>query len=459
MSSGAHRPGTVGTHRGEATRIYTFRQTPHRVPLTHNERVSEQRTRTAVLAKRWQGLPTTAQDTAIAVLVGAVAAWFPALLPGHPLGWLAVVACTLPLVWRRQYPVGSALATGSGVLVADALRDDHILILLAVFAGASAAYHRPRLFAFLLAASAGWWAAYMYLAIPSEGQEPLLQSPAYRLLMLSPSLIPAATGYILQLRRERTEQHLRTIRSRFQEERLRERARIARDVHDIAGHHLSAIRLLAVGGQHAVGADSKEANEVLGSIAEVSGKAVREVRELLDLLRGDRLTEPPPPDVDLEDLPHLVTALDGTGVEIDLTVPFGIDNGVPARVRADAYRIIQESLSNVLRHSSARRVRVKLARTVRDLTVTVEDDGRPVQEYQFFEEPGHGLAGMRERAEALGGYLQTGHHPVRGWRVQAVLPFAGATHPVGAAAPPDTGTPGNEEGGQVANGQTEGDRT
>lgn len=337
------------------------------------------------------------------------------------------------------------MALAAGVLSFAAYATAHYdgPLIAAVFATASAAYRRPGALPALAAAAVAYNSASSVLLSP--GSNSLVEwsgdpsAPAASVtgdgldfaLMAVIALLPVLTGYVWRLRADRAEQIRRAARNEFERERLRERERLAREVHDIAGHHLSAIRLLAVGGRRALGDRDPEAVNVLGSVAELSGRAVREVRELLEALREDRLTGAVS-GKGLADLPSLAAALENTGVRVELVVPEGVGAGLPGQVEANAYRIVQESLGNVLRHSSARRVRVKLTRTVDALTVTVDDDGRRVPGSQG--SGGRGLAGMRERVGELGGALDAGRRPGQGWRVWALLPVEGV-HAVGAARP------------------------
>ncbi|MEU3015764.1 histidine kinase [Nocardiopsis sp. NPDC007018] len=389
------------------------------------------------LARRWRRLPVTTRDAALTALLAS------ALLVGWPFGpesvppWLvslSQLACCLPLVWRRRFPFPSALTVGTAVFVHHAVLgfSDPFTIWLACFAAWSAVRHGSPV-SLVAPLSAVWMLAFFNIVTHGDmlGRESLPQQLSITVLAMSPALV----GSLVRLRVERAAQRRRANLDRAQRERARERARIARDVHDVAGHHLSAIRLLAVGGRESLKGPDGDPDAVLAAISEASGRAVREMRELLQLLREDRLDEPAPPDVLLDDLPFLVAALDDTGLAVDLEVPEAVE-GLPARLEADAYRIVQEALGNVLRHSSAESVLVRLeSRTDgagRELVVTVEDDGSPAPGGRGGRSastgegpPGLGLRGIRERAEGWGGRSEAGFGPGRGWRVRARLPVPG----------------------------------
>ncbi len=395
--------------------------------------------------QRWRWLSVPVPDTVVAVLVGLLALQIPPVDLDADTGWLPQVVVLLacaPLVLRRRFPVAVALVAGALVFVSYAAVGHDGSLLAAMVAVASAAHRRPGAAPLLAVASVVWWFAYQVVLFPETNTlvewsgDP--SAPAASVigdgldfvLWALPAFVPLLGGYVWRLRADRAEGLRRAVRDSFERERLRERDRLAREVHDIAGHHLSAIRLLAVGGRQALEGRDPEAEAVLGLVAELSGRAVREVRELLDALREDRLSEAVP-GTGLADLPSLTAALEGTGVLVELVMPEGVGEGVPDRVGADVYRIVQESLGNVLRHASARRVRVRLTRSADALTVTVEDDGRRVP-VGAEGDGGIGLAGMRQRAEELGGVLEAGRLPGRGWRVRAVLPVGGASGGAGA---------------------------
>ncbi|MFE1167623.1 sensor histidine kinase [Nocardiopsis sp. NPDC058789] len=395
----------------------------------------------AVARWRWRWLPAPVRDTMLALLVGLLAVRIPPVDPDAETGWVpcavVLVACA-PLVLRRRFPVTVALVTGVLVFLAYAAVGYDGSLLAAVVAVGSAAHRRPGTVPLLAVASVVWWFAYQVVVFPGtntlvawsgDPSDPAVTVVGAGLdfvLWTLPAFVPLLAGYVWRLRVDRAEGLRRAVRDSFERERLRERERLVREVHDVAGHHLSAIRLLAVGGRQALEGRDPEAVAVLGSVAELSGRAVREVRELLEALREDRLTGAVP-GAGIADLPSLTAVLEGTGVLVDLVIPEGAGDGLSERAGADVYRIVQESLGNVLRHSSARRVRVRLTRTAATLTVTVEDDGGRGPVGAGAEEPGgNGLAGMRRRAEELGGVLEAGERPGLGWRVRAVIPVEGA---------------------------------
>jgi signal transduction histidine kinase len=223
---------------------------------------------------------------------------------------------------------------------------------------------------------------------------------------------PVATGYALRLHRERAEQTLRVQRAEAERVLADERAQVARDVHDSVGHHLTAIRMQATAVRRVLGGTPAVADRALGTIADLSSSALEEVRGLLSTLRevpaGGGLAE-------LERLAERLSGADRRITVAGVSVPVAVP--VPAEVGRTAYRVVQEALTNVVRHSGAGRVEVDVRLRRGWLVVTVADDGEA--DRPWFE--GQGIRGMRERVRLAGGTLAVGPG-AGGWRVRAELP-------------------------------------
>ena len=199
----------------------------------------------------------------------------------------------------------------------------------------------------------------------------------------------------------------------------RERVRIARELHDVIGHALSQINVQASVGLHLMDRDPEQARTALGSIKETSKTALEEVRSVLGIIRGEG-DAPLVPQSELAELPRLIAGVRSPGFEVEL-----IDRleEPPGRaVQFAAYRIVQEALTNVVRHAAATRAIVALERLDDELLVTIDDDGSGVGG----GEEGTGILGMRERAALLGGSVEIAPSPRGGTRVTARLPW-GAT--------------------------------
>jgi signal transduction histidine kinase len=210
--------------------------------------------------------------------------------------------------------------------------------------------------------------------------------------------------------------------SREQEARRRvaeERLRIARDVHDVVAHALSSIALQAGVGTRLGAREPRQAQDALARIRRASTDALGELRRVLDLVRAEDGAEPRDPTPTLADLDGLVSNASGNGTEA-LVLVRGDPRPLPAVLELAAYRIVQESLTNVVRHAGSASATVTLSYCDAGLEVEVLDQGRGVP---VAEPPaGHGITGMKERAATVGGRLEAGPGPHGGYRVWAQLP-------------------------------------
>lgn len=200
-----------------------------------------------------------------------------------------------------------------------------------------------------------------------------------------------------------------------------ERVRIARELHDVVAHHLSLITVQAAALQTQLSRDDP-AHELAGSMARSGRQAMDEMRRMLGLLRPDSAEAPgwsPQPGID--QVPALVDQARAAGLDVELFIDSG-DAQVPAGVDLSAYRIVQEALTNVMRHAGPAHCRVHVRVEADAVRVRVTDDGRGSANDQL-RAPGHGLAGMRERVALFGGELFAGAVPGGGFAVQARLPL------------------------------------
>jgi signal transduction histidine kinase len=200
-----------------------------------------------------------------------------------------------------------------------------------------------------------------------------------------------------------------------------ERRRIARELHDVVAHHVSVMGVLATGSRRMLARDPAAADEALATIEETGRTALREMRRLLTVLRAD--AEPAgelAPQPGLAGVEGLVEQIREAGLPAVLKVegvPGPLDSGVALTV----YRIVQEALTNALKHAGAAAVEVRLVFGLQELVVEVCDTGRGPQ--LGSGAIGHGLLGMRERVMLYGGTLRTGPRPGGGYRVYAKIPL------------------------------------
>lgn len=361
----------------------------------------------------------------LAVTVAAVAATvLPALVGGSRAWWVLplAVASSVPVLWRDRALLRVALVVGVATTVSASLGSPPLLPvgpLVCLYTFAARASLLIRLLGIALTA-AGLLVSLLY---PRPDVEVLRYlSVAY--------LFAYALGTSTRARRTQAAalaERDRRIAGERAAAVLRERTRIARDLHDILTHAVGIMIVQAEAGPLLVRHQPDRADATFATIAATGRDAVVQLRRAVGSLHepADQPLDQP----DLDHLPVLVERVRAAGLDAVLTVsPSG---GVveptlapPPDVGVAAYRIVQESLTNVVRHAGARSVRVRLDYTANSLTVSVTDDGRG---YRASDAglPGYGIVGMRERAHACGGTLRTG--PVsdgHGFAVTATLPLS-----------------------------------
>lgn len=223
--------------------------------------------------------------------------------------------------------------------------------------------------------------------------------------------------------RERRESLRRTIVQAAEQAKVEERMRIARDIHDVVTHSVGLIAIKAGVANHVVATHPEEAREALTVIEDISRRALRDMRATLKVLRREHVDQQQDlqPVPGLSDLPSLVRTAEAAGVSVDLRSDCAEEP--PDGVALTAFRIVQEALTNVVKHAAPTRCLVSVTAQDGVLTIGVTDDGPG---------PGHrptvpggdmGLVGMRERAVAHGGTLTAGPRPGAGFRILATLPY------------------------------------
>lgn len=223
-------------------------------------------------------------------------------------------------------------------------------------------------------------------------------------------------------------------RARAEDSRRRadeERLRIARELHDVLAHSISVINVQSGVALHLMDEQPEQARTALAAINEASAEALREVRSVLGVLRGNGEQPPRAPTAGLARLDELVSRATAAGVAVSLNV-HGEQRPLPASLDLAAFRIVQESLTNIVRHAEAGQAIVTLTYGRDELALQIDDDGSggdaPAGNGRGEgggEGSGNGIAGMRERAFALGGDLEAGPRPAGGFRVRARLPLGG----------------------------------
>ncbi|WP_406044435.1 sensor histidine kinase [Micromonospora sp. NBC_00898] len=349
----------------------------------------------------------------------------PGQLPAA-LGWS--VLCAAPVALRRIAPwpaVGAAMATlAVPVLLGHAPTTQGVTFVVLTYTMAA---HRPLRPATLAAVLLWVPVALANTIAPLDGV--LDMGPAWLVLNnLLTASVAYAVGRAVHARRQST-QALRE-RARVAEANQRslaeqavadERRRIARELHDVVAHHVSVMGVLATGARRVLRRDPDTADEAIATIEETSRATLREMRRLLDVLRTD--AEPAAdlaPQPGLAGIEALVEQVREAGLPVTLRVdgtPGPMEEGVALAV----YRIVQEALTNALKHAGAATALVRLTFADGSLAVEVTDTGRGPAPTP--DRIGHGLVGMRERVALYGGILRTGPRPGGGFRVYARIPL------------------------------------
>jgi signal transduction histidine kinase len=223
----------------------------------------------------------------------------------------------------------------------------------------------------------------------------------------------------LRLESEREEEARRAVES--------ERLRIARELHDVVAHSMSVIAVQSGVGHHVIDTKPEDARRALAAVEATSRAALVELRRMLGVLRdGDERDDVADrkPAPGLADLPRLVAGVRDAGLTVTLDVQEA-SGDIPLGVDASTYRLVQEALTNVLKHGGSTAT-VSVGRTASDLSIEVVDDGGKdpnVAALSAGAGSGHGLIGMRERVAVYGGEFSAGSRPGGGYRVAARIPY------------------------------------
>jgi signal transduction histidine kinase len=333
----------------------------------------------------------------------------------RPVDWVLLVVGPMALIARRRYPMSVLCVTfAAATLAPSGTGLTHLSFLVAFFVAATAGKRHAAWLALTL--SFVW---VIWLAPLAYGY---VVPPAHDALLLAGWMLAVAIA--AEATRIRAERAAVTRSSRQLDQRRRlseERLRVARDLHDVIGHNISLINVQASMGLDLIDSQPEQARAALSAIKSASKAALEELRTMLTPLRGDDDVAPRAPVPGLDRLPELVelTRAAGLTVEVEIT---GEAPPLPAAVQLAAYRIIQESLTNVARYAGPAQVTVRLTYDGANVHVQVDDDGTARSDEASAIGTGSGISGMRERACSLGGDLSAGFRQGGGFRVSARLP-------------------------------------
>jgi signal transduction histidine kinase len=390
----------------------------------------------ATLAAVWAAVAVGHHDGAYVVYPGELPR--PAVAPGLS-AWvvLGIVLTTAPLAFRRRYP-----ATAFSVIFAAVLASHNhvttVTFAAVIFAAYSAVLYSRFRWAALLAV--GTAAVVATAAFPDT--TPQVPARFTALLVLAPTAAVAVGMRGWRKRAGDSAERLLRAEAEHEAQTRRaveaERARIAGELHDVVTHNVSVMVVQAGAARSVLDSSPDDAREALLAV-EASGRtAMSELRHLLGLLApggGEEDMLVPQPGV--ARVPALVERVRAAGLSVELAVTGARD--LPPGVDLAAYRVVQEALTNVIKHAGTSRAAVVLEYRPDDLLITVTDDGRPATGPGG--PGGRGLIGLRERIGLYGGELDAGPRPGGGWRVRARIPLEGLRASARLGGPGEGGGP------------------
>jgi signal transduction histidine kinase len=354
--------------------------------------------------------------------------------------WTAIPAAVIgaPLVFRRTRPVPvfwAIMVIGAVQVFSPQFVWPSDLAVPTALYGLAA--YRPRRSSLAGLASTLFGVLVLAIRLFQQGGGPNAPQDEVRRLVLwtmiygffaAPMVIAWVMGDSMQYRRsyyvDLEEKARRLERERDQQAQIAaatERARIARELHDVVAHNVSVMVVQAEGAAYAMDSAPENARKALGAIADTGRSALVEMRRLLGVLRTEDGVADRAPQPGVDQLEDLLEQVRSTGVSVDFLVE-GVPVELPQGVALAAYRIVQESLTNARKHGGpAVSARVCMHYNGRELRLNVRDDGRGALAPS--DGQGNGLAGMRERVAMYGGRLAAGPMPAGGFEVEAVLPY------------------------------------
>jgi len=352
-------------------------------------------------------------DVALALVVASLAAAEVAGTDPSLGGFVFAAALPVPLMWRRAAPVGAAAAVLTIVAI-DGLAGGHgldllfttIVILLALYAvGAHA--DRQQAVAVL-----GAYLAVAWVSVYAEPDSGVSDYAFAAVVVSAPWVVGGIAGARLAAAVAAQERAERAVGE--------ERARIARELHDVVAHAVGVIVVQAGAAEQILDSDPPAAREALAHIRRTGKDALVDLRRMLGLLRADDATADIEPQPGLDDLDPLAERLRQAGLPVELTIE-GERRPIPAGVALTAYRVAQEALTNVLKHTAGSNAQVTVLYGNEALEVSVTNDGRSTKNGAG---TGLGLIGMRERVSLYGGELEAAPQAGGGFRVHVRLPYA-----------------------------------
>ncbi|HVB94234.1 MAG TPA: histidine kinase [Acidimicrobiales bacterium] len=356
-------------------------------------------------------------------LLAASTVWL-ARLPNAGIGWYVLqVALIAPLVWRRAHPslvfaVITAFAFAQWLLSYRLIADGALLVALYTVAA-----HQSRVRALTAA-------AVLEVGVIIESVSGILTDTWIKSLVFLSGLAMAALllGITVRIWNDYlswlVERAERLELERDQQARLAaaaERARIAREMHDVVAHSIAVMVTLADGAAAIALTNPVSTSETLGEVSATGRQALTDMRRMLGVLRAGETDGALAPQPGIGDLPALIGRVGSTGLDVELRVE-GSTFPFPPTAELTVYRIVQEALTNIMKHATAGGARITLRYDRPMVHVSITDDGRSTdRDGNGNGKRGHGIAGMQERAGVFGGTLRAGPGVDGGWEVSTTL--------------------------------------
>lgn len=349
-------------------------------------------------------------------------------------GALCLLVATVPLAWRRRAPLHVAVAVSAALLAGGLLFPDHqasfqgfLASIVALYSVSAYAEGNDRILG--AAAVAASLAGYQ-LADVLRGND-IGEMPGIWLPYLVAFALGRARGWQLGESRQLRHRAAELERERDEKARLavaEERARIARELHDIVAHSLSIVVVQTAAVRRRLREERPREAETLDGVEATARQALQEMRRLLGILRTEEDSPALAPQPGMAEVDRLVTQMRAAGLDVDLCVN-GNPRPIPPGVDLVAYRIVQESLVNVLKHAGAVQASVVASYDDSSLALAITNTGLRAGDAATASAsaggPGHGLIGMRERVALYGGSFESGRAGDGGFTVRARLPLGG----------------------------------
>jgi signal transduction histidine kinase len=381
--------------------------------------------------RRW-AVDAVIAAAVIAAQLGAAhagASWQHDQARAGALAYVLLAVGGASLLARRRYPVTVLAVTLATTLWASAehVREIYLALIVAFFTAVLAKKRAAAVASLVIGYAAAVWPPWL---IGRRGHT----STAFALGLAAGLMFLLAAAELIRSRGQRAAALARSREEELRRRASEERMKMARDLHDVVAHNISVINVQANTALHLMDRQPERARSALTTINEVSKQALVELRSVLGVLRDVEENAPRMPSPGLARLGELVDSAAAAGLAVHVEqaerpVP------LPAEVDLAAYRIVQEALTNAVRHSGGTQATVRVDDVDGGLMIEVDDNGTPRPAARSrgrltdrADRSGHGIAGMTERAKVLGGTLQAGRRPDGGYCVRAWLP-AGRSEP------------------------------